>query len=264
MPWSNSDLVTAATAAIALAGLLRPEFTKLIRRWKTTVDLHPAGRIEIGFSNFGPTVGIQGTLRAIGGDVFVISGKIQIERLADHLRHEFEWAVFRPHAFSFGAANDEGYEIASGFYLNESAPRRINIQFHDSTTAARFQQILPEVKRIWTEHLAERQIMLATLTPREFSDVYQQFHSTTIPQLAPLHSAVDRTFYWNEGTYRMTIEFKTSRPEKILATTFDFALSSTKSESLRVNAYTCLMVACDVPNATFSFAYPVYQNLKTR
>jgi hypothetical protein len=48
MPWSNGELATAATAAIAFFALLRPDIERLFRRSRAVIDVHPAGRLEVG------------------------------------------------------------------------------------------------------------------------------------------------------------------------------------------------------------------------
>ncbi len=258
MSWSNGELATAATAVIAFAGLLRPEIAGLLRRWRAIIDLHPAGNIEIGFSNFGPTVGMQGTLRAVNGDEFVSFARIIIERVADHLRHEFDWAIFRPQAFSTATIPQQTFEIAAGFYLNMSAPRRFNIQFHDSATADKFRQSISEVRGLWMEHLRKRGIVLANTSPNDIREEYNTFHDDYLKSIAPLHQSIEREFYWNEGPYWMTVELKTTRPEKKFTFEYKFSVAAADSELLRLNAIACLVAGCDVPDVVFNFAYLPY------
>ena len=154
MSLSNDDLATVAhvgTAVIALIALFRPEISRLFQHYRATIDVHPAAasRLEIGFSNYGPTVGLQGTLRAIGDNSFITTAKVTIERVADHLRHEFDWAIFRQQSLSGSPQQPQtSIEIASGFYLTVEAPRRFNIQFHDTITAERFRQSLTDLQQL--------------------------------------------------------------------------------------------------------------------
>jgi len=150
MQWSIGDLALVATAIIALVALLRPDIERVSQRRRATIEMHPAGRLEVGFSNFGPTIGVQGTLQAISGDRFIAFSKVSVERVVDNLRHEFQWAVFRPQSLS-GAL--EQVEIASGFLLSAAAPRRFSIQFHDSTTADNYRQSLIELQQLWRDYL---------------------------------------------------------------------------------------------------------------
>jgi hypothetical protein len=74
---------------------------------------------------------------------------VTVERVADNLRHVFQWAVFLPQSFS-GTAQ-QTFEIASGFLLSVASPRRFNIHFHDSETADNFRQSLIELQRLWRD-----------------------------------------------------------------------------------------------------------------
>jgi len=152
-----------ASAIVALGALFRPEITRLYWRHRSAIYTHLAGvgPIEIGFSNFGATVGLQGTLCAIGRDQFITMGQITIERLADHLQHDFEWAVFRPQVLM--GVPQQGIEIAASFALPVAAPRRFNIQFHDTGTQQRMKQPLAEIQRLWIEYLQEHGIILINL-----------------------------------------------------------------------------------------------------
>jgi hypothetical protein len=161
MPWSIGDLALTATAVIALVALLRPDIERVFQRRKAVIDVHPAGRLEVGFSNFGPTIGLQGTMQAINGDEFIGFSRVTVERVADNLRHEFQWAVFRPQSFS-GTAQ-QTFEIASGFLLSIASPRRFNIQFHDSATADNFRQSLIDLQRLWMDYLQAQAIVLANV-----------------------------------------------------------------------------------------------------
>ena len=129
MQWSIGDLALAATAVIALVALLRPDIERLFQRRRAVIDVHSAGRLEVGFSNFGPTLGLQGTMQAINADEFISFSKVIVVSVADNLRHEFQWGVFRPQ--SFPGTAQQTFEIASGFLLSVASPRRFNIQFHD-------------------------------------------------------------------------------------------------------------------------------------
>lgn len=258
MAWSNGDLATAATAVIAFAALLRPEIETLFRRASGTIDVHPAGRIEVGFSNFGPTIGVQGTMRAIRDDEFIILGKVTVERMADHLRHEFDWALFRPLSFSTVPNPQQAFEIAAGFPLSVSAPHRFNIQFHDSVTADTFRQPLRELQRLWTEYLQAQAIVLTGLPPNQILPTYKAFQEAHLVEITPLFHLIDRQFYWVEGQYRMTLELRASRPKRVFSFSYNFRLSDSDSTSLRLNCIDCMMVACNVPDIVFNFAFPAY------
>ncbi len=258
MPWSNGDIATAATAVIALAALLRPEIGRLFKRWRAMIDMHPAGRLEVGFSSFGPTIGVQGTLRAIGGDQFITFGKVTVERISDHLRHEFDWAIFRPQSI-FTTQQQQTIEIAAAFSLDEAAPRRFNIQFHDSTTADGFRQPLGDLQRLWTEYFQAQHFVPGNIPANQMREIYRAFSDANLANITPLFQQIERRFYWMQGAYRMKLELITSRPARKFAFNYDFDLSEAESQSLRLNVVACFMATCNMPDVIFNFASPQYR-----
>lgn len=61
---------------------------RLIALWKRymkkgQINLYETGTVEIGYSTFGPTIGINGTLRAWNKDVFVRSIDLMVVREKD-------------------------------------------------------------------------------------------------------------------------------------------------------------------------------------
>ena len=257
MVWTDGDLATAATAFVGLAALVRPDVSRAFRHWRSKIDVHPAGQIEIGFSIFGPTVGIQGTLRAIGRDEFVARSWMTIERISDHLRHDFEWAVFRPQAVSPPSAS---WEVAAGFLVSKAAPRRFNIQFHDTATAKRLSAPLTELKNAWLQHLQKKNIRLADVQPKDVRKEYDQFLELNKETSGRAYQAIDRDFYWVQGDYRLCLSVETSRPAKVFLYTYKFCLSEPESVSIRANVTACMLTACNVPDTIFSFALPAYQH----
>lgn len=257
MTWSNGDLATAATAVIALGALLRPDIERLVRRRRAHIDMHLAGRLEVGFSTFGATIGLQGTLQAVGVDGFVSYSRLTVERVADNLRHEFQWAVFRGVQLS---PSLDTSEIASGFLLSVAAPRRFSIQFHDSGTADSLRQALTDLQRLWMDYLQSQKITLSGSTPAQVQHYFDQFHQMHLPNITPLYQVVDRQFYWVAGEYRMRVELHTARPSKIYYFDYRFSLTEADSNLLRLNCVGCLRATCGVPNFTFNFVYPKYQS----
>jgi hypothetical protein len=261
MAWTGDDLRNYATvfaAIIALIALFRPDVARLIARYRLRLDVHPAAasRVEVGFSNFGPTIGLQGTIRAIGTDAFITTARIIIERVADHLRHEFDWAVFRQLALS--ASSQQGVELASGFALPMQSPRRFNVQFHDTATAQRYNQALIDLHQLWVTYLQGQGIILANTQPGQIRPLYDTFHTAENAKIASLYQLVEREFYWIEGTYRLTFLVRTSRPEREFKFDHTFDLTAGESASLRLNAIGCLLAACNVPDVIFNFAYARY------
>jgi hypothetical protein len=258
MAWTNEELATAfqaATAIIALVALFRPDIGRFVQRRRAIIDVHPAGRLEVGFGNFGPTVGVQGTLQAIHRDAFITYSRVTVVRVADNSRHDFQWAVFRPQTFGGGM---QQAEIASGFLLSVAAPRRFNIQFHDTGTLDNFRQSLTDLQKLWTEHLQAQGIVLANVPAGEISEAYNTFHNQKLADITPIYQVIDRQFYWTPGQYQMSLEIRSVRLVRSIIQNFSFILSDADSISLRLNVVAAMRAVCSLPNVIFNFAFPAY------
>jgi hypothetical protein len=111
-------------------------------------------------------------MQALNGDEFISVSKVTVERVADNLRHEFQWAVFRPQSQSFSGTAQQTFEIASGLLLGVAAPRRFNIQFHDSGTADNFRQPLIDLHQLWMDYVQAQAIVLANVPAGEMRGTY--------------------------------------------------------------------------------------------
>lgn len=146
-------LLTWGSLAIAIAALVQPWVIALWKRFvrQQRIDIYESGTIEVGFSRFGPTIGLNGTLRAMYRDVFVSSIELCLVRRKDHLRHTFAWGVFR--SPSFGAEKDTTFQICSGFMLQEKSPFAYNVQFWDRDTLDEMRPSIERIRKEWTTHV---------------------------------------------------------------------------------------------------------------
>ena len=89
-----SDSLTAflkgwGSLIVAAVALVQPW---VIGLWKKffrpgTIDIHETGTIEVGYSGFGPTIGLRGTLRAVHRDQFVRDIQLAVAKLKDDSKH---------------------------------------------------------------------------------------------------------------------------------------------------------------------------------
>src|SRR5687767_14744653 len=81
---------------IATAALVQPWLLALWRRRSGTIDVYETGgAVEVGYSGFGPTVGLRGTLRAAHRDQFIRDIRVTIVKKRDGSTHVFDWLVFK-------------------------------------------------------------------------------------------------------------------------------------------------------------------------
>ena len=170
MDWNINQWAPVASAIIALLALFRPEWGGLLRRWTNVIELHPTGHIKIGYSAFGPTLGLLGTLRAIANDKFISVIKITVIRCIDQAQHDFTWAVFRSPNIIDGQS--QNYQIACGLLVSTDEAHQFSIQFHDLANQERIDEPLTNLKKLWIEYANSNNIMLRDLTATELRRIF--------------------------------------------------------------------------------------------
>jgi len=136
---------------IAALALIQPWLISIWKKYIShgRVEFYETGNLEIGYSGFGPNIGMNGTLRAINKDTFIKSIKLEVTKAKDSSLHRFEWGVFRNEKFTYTGENQATYELPSGFMLAPSSPKKINIQFHDSQIKNEIHGDLRKVSDAW-------------------------------------------------------------------------------------------------------------------
>ncbi len=119
---------------IALIALGQPwaywAWRRLVRRG--TIGIFDTGTIEVGYSDYGPTLGLQGTLVSRDRELFVRAISLQIIREADNAQHGFDWAAFRSTEILAARPTERSFQLPAGFLLQPSQPFRYNIFFNDA------------------------------------------------------------------------------------------------------------------------------------
>ncbi len=138
------------TLIIATIALIQPWIIFLYKKfWKKgKIDVFPTGTIEVGYSIFGPTIGLNGTLRCLNQDMFISSINLQIVKQKDNSIHLFDWGVFRTQKLTHKGESAE-LELPYGFMLNTLSPKRYNIVFFDMQTKNEMYNIIQGIEIEW-------------------------------------------------------------------------------------------------------------------
>ena len=250
-------------AAIALA---QPWIIWLYRKYRAgTVHVYEKANIEIGFSNFGPTVALLGTLRATDHDVFVRRMRLEVRRQKDSARHRFEWRAFRSGRASLGGQDERYAEAAGSFLLTTTPPHQYDVFFATPEFASEHGALASSLLERWRSFVRRRiedegpslstQLARVLEDPGAFETLLEEFKKT--PEPLELYSALDRGFYWNPGQYDLTLSIETAKPEAAFESRWSFELSEEDSKFLRLNVVSVIDVIIG-HNVQFNFAYPAY------
>jgi len=249
---------------VATVALIQPWVISIWRKFhnKPLVDVFESGRIEIGYSTFGPTIGLGGTLRGIQSDAFIHNMEIDLIRLSDSLQHKFSWGIFRSSTFSTDFQTGQSIELCSSFLLSKDYPSLFNIQFWDLKTQEEIKNITYELSETWTKAYLEgggRQILEkihpnANEVLRKLSSgLFSEFSTSKV--YSDAYTNLDRIFYWLEGEYSIKLTIHTSRPDMQFVKTWKFILDKKDSDAIRLNTILLLANSCSQQANPLRFAF---------
>jgi hypothetical protein len=261
-------LKTWGALIIALVALLQPWLRAFWRRfiWKPKLVPHPAGSIEVGFSGFGPTIALIGTLEGRRRQVFIRSMDLELVRAKDKSVHNLSWGIFR--SLTLGSTQ-EGFQLSSGFLVRPEEPYRYNIQFWEGEFQKELRPKLEALRRAWQESVlqaygdalqaAATGLESAPSQPelrRQIEDHYRGFSQQNLH--VTTYQAVQRMCYWEPGDYKIKLQVATAHPDAVHSVTWAFALDEDAVNNLRFNILKILQEVCTQPIGQYNFVYLPY------
>lgn len=232
---------------------------------KGKLEIHPTATIEMGFSSFGPTVSLLGTLRAHERDVFVRRMRVRVVRLRDRAEHTFNWRAFRPNTISLNPTASPTFEIAGSFLVTPGTPRQYNVFFASERFSSQYQAHVQPLRDTWQTFLEAQlrkvdealvgQIGRVLENPAFASELFNQFiHDGHATQL---HASVSNDFFWHAGDYDLEFGVETAGRAQSLTQRWRFTLSEKEEQDLRLNVVGIIRELCYLP-VTYNFAYKDY------
>lgn len=264
-------LKSYGTLILAVYGIAQVWFIHMWRKFYRPgrIEIYETGTIEIGYSSFGPTLGLNGTLRAINKDVFIKSIELSVVREKDRATHILNWIAFRPPKIDLAGNQPTLMEIPSGFMVTLNSPHRYNIAYNDNLLLNEFRPSLNEYISEWYK-IAEQlnriwPPTMGTATPPEIISQQAQLIDDFTKGKTHLetYTMLNEKFYWESGNYSLFIKVISSKPNKIFSNTYKFAISDSDSKSLRLNVITILNEPIAGyfrgQNYPYNFAYSEYK-----
>lgn len=255
---------------VAGVALIQPwaiaTWSRFLRRGN--IHIFQTGTLEIGFSQLGPTIGVNGTLKAEHRDLFVEKVDVEIIRQKDSSRHRFEWSLLRGHQVTIAQPQNVTVEIASGFMLRPAQPHRYSILFTDLAAQEEINSLLYPVAHAWQQsrNRAMAQGSQPSPGPAEAAalsvqQAYDEFARTS--EFNDAWSKIGRVCYWEPGRYSIVVTVYTFKPDRQFQRKWSFELTPEESEMLRRNVLSILGFGCGFQDWTWNFAFPKYQDAQT-
>ena len=235
---------------------------------KGKVDYYETGTIVIGYSPSGPTIGLNGTLRALNKDVFIRSIDLLVVREKDKSQHVFKWIAFQSPKIDIAGSQPASMEIPSGFLISPNSPHRFNIIFNDNDLLNDIRPLLSEYYSKWyttTEELSKIWPPLTGVPPQP-AIFNQQFAVIERFRKSPIHvqtfTALDRKCYLEPGDYQLTVNVMASKPDVTFTKRYRFSISEADSKNLKLNVISILEQPVSrylrVPDPPYNFAFSEY------
>lgn len=234
---------------LALIGIIQYWIIAFWKKYirKSKIEIYETGTIEIGYGPFGPSISLNGTLRALNKDVFIKSIDLMLVRKKDKSQHVFHWLAFRPPQVDLSGAQPISMEIPSGFLISPDSPHKYNIIFYDKDLFKEIKSLLRRYISEWykmvLEPLTKTWSPSVGITPSaeikaEQDKLIESFRKSTIRN--DTFAALDRYCYWEPGDYSITINARTSKPDKFFTKDFKFSITENDLKTLRLNVITIL------------------------
>lgn len=264
------------TAIVAFVALAQPWAVALYKRVLRSgrLEIYETGLPEIGYSLWGATIALYGTLRSRDRELFVKSVELQVKRLDDTnaqraIRRVLQWVAFRPLTTVMGRATLE-LEMTqpASFMVNPLQPYQYNIFFSELPFKEQLQKCVLKAQEKWVEKISEsgklEKIRSKTRDPsgqqklvaQYLNESYPDFITTT--QYRDVLEEIRKLMPWKAGTYELAFIAETANPNRTYKRSWLIVLTDEHEAGLNSNAEKILEGACKDTFILHHFAYPNY------
>ncbi len=242
---------------LGFLGLAQLWLIALWRRFITRGKLavYEMGLIEIGFSLFGPTVCLLGTLRALRRDVFVKRMRVRIIRRVDKAEHTFTWRAFRPLVMTLTPGAPQSLAVAGSFLVPMAAPRQYNVFFASPAFANYGSSDIQPLRDSWTDFSKEN----ITENPAVSTELFNRFMQCETA--SRFRVEVLNEFFWHASEYDLELTIETDNVKHPATKHWKFALTREDEERLRMNIDTVIRELCEL-KAAYNFLSKEYEEVR--
>lgn len=262
------DIAVFIILALSLAQPWLIKFGNRILK-KGNIEINEYGNIEISYGNFGPSIGLDGTVLALNNDFFIQNIELSFRKIKDNSIHKLEWVSFRSPTLKFGKESEQTYELATGFMLYERRPLRYNIFFSDRETQGEMRPIVNKISKEWMKTFREaggeqllsqigRDVKMQQNLSSVMDDLFQKFLKEG-EEVKKAWEPLTRLCYWDAGNYELTMIVNCSIPKKTFSKTWRFKLTEDDFSNLKLNVMELITDTCNRP-AWYRKAFPGYES----
>lgn len=253
------------TIMVAFLALIQPWLIFLFKKYLRpgSIEFDQSGNIEIGFSSYASTIGVNGTFRSIGKDMYVKKMELILTKKKDSSIHKLDWAVFRDTKLHFDDDLKSNFELPYGFQLSTNSPQRLNIQFHDLVQQDDLRPTTDNLSNEWISHLENEysyeQRQDGSDTMNKIDQIYQPFKIA--PVMVDTYGIILEKFYWEEGKYNLELKIYTANSKKAFNGNWEFTITDEQKRLLKNNTIILQDFICGRNIDKWNFAYSNYEEI---
>jgi hypothetical protein len=217
--------------------------------------------LEVGFSSFGPTLALHGTLGADKKDVFISDIYLNVYRTKDNSTRTLTWTAIRPNKLNVRPSSQITLEIPSAFIIKTELPYKFHIFFSDKNIQNDIQPYLTKFLSEWQTFLYERQNLISKFMQDSplsrdsiIDKIYDNDFSKQSKSFQEAWDILNRNNYWEPGTYEVELVVNAYKPSNKFTDNFKFEISQEAFEKLRLNTVATLREIC-IGKANYFFEY---------
>ncbi len=237
--WSALIIAGVALVQVWFIALVKWLWKEFVKPGK--IGIHKSGTIEVNYGDWGATIGLHGTFRALNRDLFVSTAWLELENLENKPKHKLEWILFRPPT-AFAGESEVPVEPASGFMVRVSEPRRYNILFTDREIGENILLLLEDLKKKWQDAGAEAgqlDLLNKYTDPEERKREIKKVAQELYPQfregedVLEIQKALANICPWEAGRYKLVLVVETANPTRQFKKGWEFYLAKENADFLR-------------------------------
>lgn len=213
--------------------------------------------VEVGYSHYGPTFSIAGTLTARNAVILIHNICTEITNIDNKSTHFMDWFAFRPTQYVMGNFSKIELTTASKFTIPPNKAHPYNILFIDNGRFSEMKPLLQVIKNAWAEYF------IATTKgnqPVSLKALFAEFQQLKL--IADASARLKAITDWKSGHYRIKIRVTTENPKQFFDTTKHFFLNPADTEKLINNVPEILANICQQPQTLYACATPHLADIK--
>ncbi len=218
-----------------------------INKPRLSNDIFPT--VEIGYSHYGPTFAIAGTLDAINSIVLINNICVEITNKNKKTSYFMDWFAFRPTQHVMGNFSEINLTMTSKFTITPNKAYNYNLLFIDNGRFSQMKALLQAIKGAWAEYLVtiakeKRFIRPETLFPDFIK----------LPVVLDAAERLKTITCWEQGCYLIKIRITTKNPKQIFSFEKYFTLTPSDEQTLANNALNIIANICQQPHNPYNCA----------